>query len=143
MGTPGAWALGRGGVGWLVSLVVVGCVGGEYVASIVLESTAAGTREAVPGAGQFCFIGAVPATSWLEGVLLDRSGFILTDTDLPEGQARDSFGLLGRQPLAFETSMPGLFAVGDVRHGTTKRTAAAVGAGSSAIRPVHRASGGR
>ena len=84
---------------------------------------------------------AVPATSWLEGVLLDRSGFILTDTDLPETQPRDSFGLLGRQPLAFETSIPGLFAAGDVRHGSMKRIAAAVGEGSSAIRSVHQAIG--
>jgi thioredoxin reductase (NADPH) len=83
----------------------------------------------------------VPATSWLDGVLLDRSGFILTDTDLPETQPRDAFGLLGRQPLAFETSIPGLFAAGDVRHGSMKRIAAAVGEGSSAIRSVHQAIG--
>ena len=83
----------------------------------------------------------MPATSWLEGVLLDRSGFILTDTDLPETQLRDTFRLLGRQPLAFETSMPGLFAAGDVRHGSMKRIAAAVGEGSSAIRSVHQAIG--
>jgi thioredoxin reductase (NADPH) len=51
------------------------------------------------------------------------------------------FGLLGRQPLAFETSMPGLFAAGDVRHGSMKRIAAAVGEGSSAIRSVHQAIG--
>jgi thioredoxin reductase (NADPH) len=82
----------------------------------------------------------VPATSWLEGVLLDRSGFILTDTDLPEPQPHDSFVLLGRQPLAFETSIPGLFAAGDVRHGSMKRIAAAVGEGSSAIRSVIRRS---
>lgn len=54
---------------------------------------------------------------------------------------RDSFALLGRQPLAFETSIPGLFAAGDVRHGSMKRIAAAVGEGSSAIRSVHQAIG--
>ncbi len=126
-----------------VSTQVVGVDGGDHLESIVLANMAAGARETVPCAGLFCFIGAVPATAWLEGVLLDRSGFILTDTDLPEGQPRDSFGLLGRQPLAFETSMPGLFAVGDVRHGSTKRIAAAVGEGSSAIRSVHQAIGGK
>src|ERR1035441_9054470 len=120
---------------------VVGVDGGDHLDSIVLASKIGGTRESVPCAGLFCFIGAVPATSWLEGVLLDRSGFILTDTDLPEPQPRDSFGLLGRQPLAFETSMPGLFAAGDVRHGSMKRIAAAVGEGSSAIRSVHQAIG--
>jgi thioredoxin reductase (NADPH) len=120
---------------------VVGVDGGDHLDSIVLANKVTGTRESVPCAGLFCLIGAVPATSWLEGVLLDRSGFILTDTDLPETQPRDSFGLLGRQPLAFETSMPGLFAVGDVRHGSMKRIAAAVGEGSSAIRSVHQAIG--
>jgi thioredoxin reductase (NADPH) len=120
---------------------VVGVDGGDHLDSIVLENKIGGTRESVPCAGLFCFIGAVPATSWLEGVLLDRSGFILTDADLPETQPRDSFGLLGRQPLAFETSMPGLFAAGDVRHGSMKRIAAAVGEGSSAIRSVHQAIG--
>ena len=120
---------------------VVGVDGGDHLDSIVLANKTGGTPESVPCAGLFCLIGAVPATSWLEGVLLDRSGFILTDTDLPETQPRDSFGLLGRQPLAFETSMPGLFAAGDVRHGSMKRIAAAVGEGSSAIRSVHQAIG--
>src|SRR5450756_795160 len=120
---------------------VVGVDGGDHLDSIVLANKIGGARESVPCAGLFCFIGAVPATSWLEGVLLDRSGFILTDNDLPETQPRDSFGLLGRQPLAFETSIPGLFAAGDVRHGSMKRIAAAVGEGSSAIRSVHQAIG--
>ena len=124
-----------------LSTEVVGVDGGDHLDSIVLANKIGGTRESVPCAGLFCFIGAVPATSWLEGVLLDRSGFILTDTDLPETQPGDSFGLLGRQPLAFETSMPGLFAAGDVRHGSMKRIAAAVGEGSSAIRSVHQAIG--
>jgi thioredoxin reductase (NADPH) len=120
---------------------VVGVDGGDHLDSIVLANKIGGTRQSVACAGLFCFIGAVPATSWLEGVLLDRSGFILTDTDLPETQPRDAFALLGRQPLAFETSIPGLFAAGDVRHGSMKRIAAAVGEGSSAIRSVHQAIG--
>lgn len=125
-----------------LSTEVVGVDGGDHLDSVVLADMIAGTQESVPCAGLFCFIGAVPATSWLEGVvLLDRSGFILTDTDLPKTQPHDSFGLLGRQPLAFETSIPGLFAVGDVRHGSMKRIAAAVGEGSSAIRSVHQAIG--
>src|SRR6202022_4738873 len=63
---------------------VVGVDGGDHLDSIALAKKIGGTRESVPCAGLFCFIGAVPATSWLEGVLLDRSGFILTDTHLPE-----------------------------------------------------------
>ncbi len=78
---------------------VVGIDGGDHLDSIVLANKVTGTQETVPCAGLFCFIGAVPATSWLDGALLDRSGFILTDTDLPETQPHDSFGLLGRQPL--------------------------------------------
>jgi thioredoxin reductase (NADPH) len=120
---------------------VVGVDGEEHLNSIVLSNKIAATQEAVPCAGLFCFIGAVPATSWLEGVLLDRNGFVLTDVDLPETQVRESYGLLGRLPLPFETSMPGLFAAGDVRLGSMKRVAGAVGEGSSAIRSVHQAIG--
>ncbi|MCO8273958.1 FAD-dependent oxidoreductase [Actinoplanes sp. TRM 88003] len=78
-------------------------------------------------AGLFCFIGAVPATSWLTGVALDPDGFVLTDRQL-DGD---------RLPL--ETSVPGIFAAGDVRSGSMKRVAAAVGEGSSAVRSVHQA----
>jgi thioredoxin reductase (NADPH) len=120
---------------------VVELDGDERLDSIVLANRIERTRERVPCEALFCFIGAVPATSWLNGVLVDRSGFILTGTDLPETRPRDPFGLLGRQPLAFETSIPGVFAAGDVRHGSMKRIAAAVGEGSSAIRSVHQAIG--
>ena len=69
-------------------------------------------------------------------MLLDRSGFVVTDRSLPEAIATGSdFG--GRDPLPFETSIPGVFAVGDVRSGSLKRVAAAVGEGSSAVRQVH------
>jgi thioredoxin reductase (NADPH) len=81
----------------------------------------------------FCFIGARPATAWLgDSVLLDSDGFVLTDRQLPEE-------LDGRRSdvLPFETSVPGVFAAGDVRHGSMKRVAAAVGEGSSAVRSVH------
>ena len=79
--------------------------------------------------GVFCFIGASADTSWLSGLVeLDSDGFVLTDHDLPPGHG---------DALAFETSQPGVFAVGDVRHGSMKRVAAAVGEGSSAVRSVH------
>jgi thioredoxin reductase (NADPH) len=81
----------------------------------------------------FCFIGARPATAWLgDSVVLDSDGFVLTDRQLPEeldGRRSDA--------LPFETSVPGVFAAGDVRHGSMKRVAAAVGEGSSAVRSVH------
>jgi thioredoxin reductase (NADPH) len=81
----------------------------------------------------FCFIGAEAATSWLgDTVALDPSGFILTDRSLPPSvTSGPSFA--SRAPLPYETSVPGVFAVGDVRHGSLKRVAAAVGEGSSAV----------
>lgn len=86
-------------------------------------------------AGLFCFIGAEAATSWLPPqVRLDAAGFVLTDRDLPadvpgDGEHRDA--------LPYETSLPGVLAAGDVRHGSTKRVATAAGEGSAAIRSAH------
>ena len=92
----------------------------------------------LPAAGLFSFIGAEPASEWLKGcVKLDGHGFVLTDQSLKEGSLDERWESLGRRPLAFETSLPGLFAVGDVRSGSMKRVAAAVGEGSSAVRSVH------
>jgi len=87
--------------------------------------------------GLFCFIGAEPATGWLEGIAVDEDGFILTDRDLPADPSCATWDLLGRAPLTYETNVPGVFAVGDVRSGSMKRVAAAVGEGASAIRSVH------
>jgi thioredoxin reductase (NADPH) len=99
---------------------------------VALEHTAAGTQHEQKCAGLFCFIGAIPATDWLgTTVALDRNGFVLTDRAL--GDPLD----LGRAPLPYETSEPGIFAVGDVRHDSMKRVAAAVGEGSGAVKSVH------
>ncbi|MFD6444842.1 FAD-dependent oxidoreductase [Promicromonospora sp. NPDC060204] len=109
------------------------------------------TREASGGrdvlelacAGLFCFIGAEPATDWLEGIALDERGFIQTDAQLRSTDLGSVWGVLGRRPLPFETSVPTIFAAGDVRAGSVKRIAAAVGEGSSAIRSVRAALGVR
>jgi thioredoxin reductase (NADPH) len=116
---------------------VRGLSGGTHLEAVTLEDNQTGTRWVVPCQGLFCFIGAVPATAWLgDCVALDRSGFVITDRSLPDAFANDSvFG--GRDPLPLETSQPGVFAVGDVRSGSLKRVAAAVGEGSSAVRSVH------
>ena len=104
---------------------------------VTLEHGPTGQRRTVACAGLFCFIGAVPATGWLgDTVALDRSGFILTDRALDPELAEASV-FAGREPLPFETSVPGVFAAGDVRQGSLKRVAAAVGEGSSAVRSVH------
>jgi thioredoxin reductase (NADPH) len=108
---------------------------GEYrLEGLVLEDGRTGQREEVPAAAMFVLIGAEPHTEWLRDALRrDDRGFILTSHDVP-GEAWP----LERPPLAFETSVPGVFAVGDERHGSIKRVAEAVGEGSVAVGSVHR-----
>jgi thioredoxin reductase (NADPH) len=86
----------------------------------------------------FSFIGAEPASEWLSRcAALDERGFVLTDRSLTEEHLDSRWDTLARRPLPFETSHPGLFAIGDVRAGSTKRVAAAVGEGSAAVSSVH------
>jgi thioredoxin reductase (NADPH) len=92
----------------------------------------------IPCAGLFSFIGADPSSGWLNGcAALDDRGFVLTDLSLTPDQLGQGWQTLARSPLSFETSHPGLFAVGDLRSGSTKRVAAAVGEGSASVRSVH------
>ena len=89
-------------------------------------------------AGLFSFIGADAGSGWLAGcAALDDAGFVLTDRSLSEKDLDVRWEVLGRGPLPFETSRPGLFAAGDVRSGSIKRVATAVGEGSAAVRSVH------
>jgi thioredoxin reductase (NADPH) len=93
----------------------------------------------VPADAMFIFIGASPRTDVLEGVVaLDPAGFVLCGPDLLKGGKRPAGWKLDRDPFMLETSVPGIFAAGDARHGSTKRVAAAVGDGSSAVGMVHR-----
>ena len=88
----------------------------------------------------FVMAGAIPATRWLDGCLaLDARGFIKTGADLTPEDLVDAQWALARPPYSLETSLPGVFAVGDVRAGNVKRVASAVGEGSNAISFVHRA----
>jgi thioredoxin reductase (NADPH) len=103
----------------------------------VLDRVTLSTGETIPCSGMFCFIGAEPATRWLPNVAVDDHGFILTGTDVPTSRATDTLARFGRAPLPFETSIPSVFAAGDVRLGSMKRVAAAVGEGSSAVASVH------
>ena len=94
----------------------------------------AATEETVDAEGLFLMIGARPRTDWLPAeIARDSRGFILTGADLGD----DSGWPLERSPFLLETSMPGVFAAGDVRHGAVKRVASAVGEGSIAIQLVH------
>ena len=94
--------------------------------------------ERVPATSMFIFIGALPRTDWLgEQICRDDRGFILTGPDLMQaGQTPKGWGL-ERDPFLLETSVPGVFAVGDVRHGSVKRVASGVGEGSVAVQFIH------
>jgi serine/threonine protein kinase len=89
----------------------------------------------------FCFIGAEPETAWLSMLATDGEGFLKTDAQLEPNELGPGWELLGRRPLPFECNVPAVFAAGDVRAGSTKRVAAAVGEGASAVRSVHAAIG--
>jgi thioredoxin reductase (NADPH) len=117
---------------------VVDAIGDRELTGIVVRSSISRDLETVPAAALFVLIGAEPKTSWLPAnIRRDPWGFILTGTDLLGDDAPPLTWTQGRPPLPFESSAPGVFAVGDVRHGSTKRVAAAVGEGSVAIRMVH------
>ena len=104
----------------------------------VVRDRDTGQTEPVPAAGLFILIGAQPFTGWLpEAIKRDQWGFILTGPDLMHDGQRPKGWSLGRDPGLLETSVPGVFAVGDVRHGSVKRVASGVGEGSIAIQFVH------
>jgi thioredoxin reductase (NADPH) len=110
--------------------------GDETVRTLVLKGPDG--ESVVECAGLFSFIGADPASEWLSGcAALDDKGFVLTDASLSPKDLGENWEGLDRTPLPFETSHPGLFAVGDVRSGSMKRVASAVGEGSAAVRAVH------
>ena len=94
--------------------------------------------ERVPASAMFIFIGALPRTDWL-GTLVERDerGFLLTGPDLIRDGQRPNGWTLDRDPFLLETNVPGLFAVGDVRHGSVKRVASGVGEGSVAVQFIH------
>jgi thioredoxin reductase (NADPH) len=110
---------------------------GEKTLSLVRITGPDGDMD-MPCSGLFSLIGADPCSDWLSGcAALDEGGFVVTDLSLHDGDLDEAWRTQRRQPLPFETSRPGLFAVGDLRAGSTKRVAAAVGEGSAAVRSVH------
>jgi len=116
---------------------IVGAVGTGQLEALTLNDTNTETAETVPASALVVLIGAEPHTDWLPpSIYRDEHGFVITGTDLIDGGTPGSNWTLSRPPLSLETSMPGVFAAGDVRHSSVKRVASAVGEGSIAATQV-------
>ena len=119
-------------------VAVTGGAGRSRLESLTLTDLDTGAAETVPAAALFVLIGAEPRTQWLPStVRRDQPGFVLTGNDLLDNGQPNADWPLQRLPMFLESSLPGVFAVGDVRHGSVKRVASAVGEGSIAIYLVH------
>ena len=115
---------------------VTGLSGNGTLESVTVAS--GDKQDEMVASALFSFIGAAPNSGWLSGcAALDPAGFVRTDRAVDRADLGPEWEALGRGPLPFETSRPGLFAVGDLRSGSMKRVASAVGEGSAAIRSVH------
>jgi thioredoxin reductase (NADPH) len=115
---------------------VAGADGDQQLEALVLRDNSTGITESVPAAALFVLIGAEPHTDWLPtGIQRDKRGFLLTGGDLRRDGSPDSWSPQ-RPPLSFETSLPGVFAAGDIRQRSVKRVASAVGEGSIAATQV-------
>ena len=118
---------------------VVGAAGDEHLEQLILRDNTTGQTETVNAQFLFVFIGAAPRTDWLDGVVLrDARGFVVAGPDLAVGAERPRGWSLERAPYHLETSLPGVFAAGDVRFQSAKRVASAVGDGAMAVMLVHR-----
>jgi len=118
---------------------VAGVHGEDHLEGLTLQDTS-GRTELVDAQRMFVFIGAAPRTDWLDGVVRrDGHGFVVTGPDLLDDAGRPPLGWEpDRLPYHLETSVPGVFAAGDVRSESAKRVASAVGEGAMAVMLVHR-----
>jgi thioredoxin reductase (NADPH) len=113
--------------------------GEEHLSGLTISNVQTGETQTMPATALFIFIGAMPRTDWLsEEVTRDEQGFVLTGPDLMAGGKRPKGWKLNRDPFLLETSIPGIFAAGDVRRGSVKRVASGVGEGSIAVQFIHR-----
>ena len=122
---------------------VVAAHGATQLEALTLRHAGTRAEETVPARSLFVFIGAEPRTAWLDGVVArDEHGFVLTGPELPGADGAAGGRPRGwpeeRAPFALETSVPGVFAAGDVRHDANRRVASAVGEGGMAVSFVHR-----
>ncbi|MER5931483.1 FAD-dependent oxidoreductase [Streptomyces sp. NPDC002054] len=123
-----------------VRTTVTALEGGEHLEQITLHNSETGTDTTIPARFMFTFIGARPHTDWLAGVVeRDDHGFVLTGSDLiANGGELPAEWSLERAPYPLETSIPGVFAAGDVRAHSVKRVASGVGEGAMAVSLIHR-----
>jgi thioredoxin reductase (NADPH) len=118
---------------------VVDGEGEGHLQSIVVRDRESEARERLAVSGLFVMIGAEPHTGWLEGALArDERGFVLTGQDVPAGGASSASPSPARPRELLETSMPGVFAAGDIRHGSVKRVTTAMGEGATVVQLIHR-----
>ena len=119
-------------------LEVTGVGGTGRLERVAARQVESGEERVLDAAAMFIFIGAKPRTEMVAGLVeLDEKGHVLTGPDLPRLDGRIRGWTLERDPYLFETSVPGIFAAGDVRGGSSKRVAAAVGEGSATVSMVH------
>ena len=120
-----------------LNTVVIEISGESKLEYITVMNTKTKEQQIVPAAGLFIYIGALPNTEWLNGIVLrDNHGFILTGSDLYKNKHPQNM-IMDHHPLLLETNIPGIFAAGDVRHNSIKRIASAVGEGATAIQLIH------
>jgi thioredoxin reductase (NADPH) len=118
---------------------VVGCNGENFLESIVLRDATNGEEKTVPAKALFIYIGTRPGTEWLKDLVIkDIKGYVICGTDLKQEKTFHQFWKLKREPYLPETSVPGIFASGDVRYGAMTGISAAVGEGAMAIRFVRK-----
>ena len=119
---------------------VVAAEGDSRLRELVLASDGGSVSERLPADALFIAIGGIPRTEAVGplGIRHDEGGYLLTGNDLMSAHGPSGGWPLQRQPLPLETTLPGLFAAGDVRHGSVKRCSAAIGEGAMAVALVHR-----
>jgi len=123
----------------ITGVEVSGVHGETSLNAVTVKRIDGGVETTIPVTGMFIFIGVQPHSDCFAEVLeRDEGGFVLTAAELPREYGRPRGWQLEREPFMFETSIPGVFAAGDVRSGANRRVAAAVGEGSAAIHSVHR-----